>query len=109
MNAFFKLNITKLIYFLGLIFSFTSAQLYAEGFLASTLVKTSTGYVPIEQIKKDDLVLSYDFGECCVVESKVIQVTRRQASMCIQLSLNNQKVCTAPAQRFYALKDRKIG
>ena len=109
MSAFFRLNITKLIYFLSLIFSFNSTQLYAEGFLAGTLVKTSVGYVPIEQLKIGDSVLSYDFSECCVVESKVVQVTRRQASMCIQLFLNNQKVYTDQAQRFYAIKDHKMG
>lgn len=109
MDAFFRLNITKLIYFLGLIFSFTNTQLHAEGFLAGTLVKTSTGYVPIEQIKKNDLVLSYDFSECCVVESKVIQIVKRQASACIQLSLNNQKICVDQLQRFYALEAYKIG
>ena len=108
MSMFSRLNITKLIYFLSLIFSFNSTQLHSGGFLAGTLVKTSAGYAPIERLKIGDSILSYDFSECCVVESKVVQVTRRQVSVYTQLALNNQRIYTQSQQRFYALKDHKI-
>ena len=47
--------------------------LFGEGFVVGTLVKTASGYTPIEQLTRGDSVICYDFESQCV-ERPVLQV-----------------------------------
>jgi hypothetical protein len=75
-------------------------NVYAEGFLAGTLIKTKTGYIAIEQLEKDDLVLCYD-GKGNYVEKPVTAVTKKETAHFLQFTINGEIINVAPEQKFY--------
>lgn len=75
-------------------------QICDEGFLAGTLIKTTDGYKPIEELSVGDQILSVD-GQGQVVETKITQITRAQAKSFVLINLGSQSLLAASGQKFY--------
>lgn len=86
---------------LGLLVLLTiNIQITGEGFSAGTLVKTSYGYVPIEELQVDDQVVCYNFkGEC--VEQPVLNTIKQTASGYYKLSIDDTVITVASDHKFY--------
>lgn len=83
-----------------------NGQLFAEGFLHGTHIKTPTGYVPIEQLKKHDLVICCDDG-WSFAERPVIAASKKQVVRYIKIIIDDEVICAAADQKFYAPLQKK--
>src|SRR5579872_4836597 len=83
-------------------FLLLSANVFAEGFIAGTLVKTLTGYVPIEDIRINDYVLCYD-SHNNVVEKPVLHIVIKRAFSSVRLYINDICVTVDKNQKFYCV------
>lgn len=84
-----------------LIVIFFNNTLLSEGFIAGTLVKTKDKYIPIEQLKENDSVVSYNFNGKNTFESKILKVKKQNYNQCIKLILGNKEIITAPDHKFF--------
>jgi hypothetical protein len=73
--------------------------LNAQGFVAGTLVKIPSGYLPIEQITKDDLVIAYRNNE--YVERRVTHTIRNKNSCFYHIVVDGAFIDVAPDQKLY--------
>ena len=75
---------------------------YGEGFVAGTLVKTPTGYKPIEQIYIGDTVSTYDCAS--LVSATVMAIKEKNTCLLIRIILNNgQEIIADYDQLFYVI------
>jgi len=84
-----------------------SSKILSEGFVAGTLVKTKSGYVPIETLKSHDSVLTYNFKSKKAEESKVTAVKISNGYEAISLTVNNTQVTVSPEHKFYCPMNNK--
>jgi len=82
-------------------------QLRTEGFLAGTLIKTVSGYVPIEQLIIGDIVVSYDHKNNCYTQYPITCVACSAADFCIKIQINDEYIYASPEQKFYVCNKRK--
>lgn len=99
---FYKHRIPFLLILLSL-----NSIIFSEGFIAGTLVKAKDRYVPIELIKPDDTVLTYNFKNKNIEEGKVKSVKVNHYSSCISLIANNTEILVSPDHRFYCPMNKK--
>lgn len=94
------------------------STIFSEGFNAGTLVKAKDRYIPIEHIKSNDLILTYNFKNKNIEEAKVKSVKITHSSSYIYLVSNNTEIIVSPDQKFYCpmnkerwtlAKDLKLG
>lgn len=71
-----------------------------EGFSAGTEVKTSQGYMPIEEIQKHDTIIGYT-PQGDLEEKAVIQVFPRLLSSHVKISTDAETILTGSQQKFY--------
>lgn len=87
---------------------FDIAYLYAEGFLADTLVKTPSKCLYIEQLQPKDTIIS-----CCVdsadyhIPSIISKISNSSGDFFIQINIGNTKICCAPNQQFYSYNQQQ--
>ena len=87
------------------------------GFLDGTIIQTSGGVDYIQNIKKNDIVLSFSFETNEVVEGKVIDAYRFKIDQLVRISIDGEEFYLNPEHRFYSLeyqqwvkaRDLKIG
>jgi len=79
-----------------------SSLVYAEGFIAGTLVKTATGYTTIENILPGDHVLCFD-DQRRLVERPVIFIAKKQIDRYICLMVNNEVICACCDQKLLSV------
>lgn len=84
------------------IFLFINYSVSSEGFIAGTLVKTKNGYIPIEQLKENDSVISYSFKNKELYESKILKIKKQYYSKSIKIKSNNCEITIAPDHKFYS-------
>lgn len=92
-------KITRNVIFIFSLFIFKS--IFSEGFIAGTLIKTQNGYVPIEQLKENDLVISYDFKRASLTEDAIIGIKKEKTKKVIQLNMQDQVLEVSPDHKFY--------
>ncbi|MDR3647026.1 MAG: Hint domain-containing protein [Candidatus Babeliales bacterium] len=80
---------------------FLELGISCEGFIAGTLVKTQNGYIPIEQLKKNDCITSYNFKEKDITCGKILKITKKHYDKCIKLKINDQEIIAAPDHKFF--------
>jgi hypothetical protein len=86
---------------LGILYAcLLSFVLYGEGFVKETLVKTPSGYAPIETLQEGDLVICYDFQGNCV-KKPITQVTKKWTVTLVELCLGEVYLYAAPDHLFY--------
>lgn len=84
-------------------------------FVKGTLVYTSDGLKPIEDIEIGDKVWSYDEIKKQNELKKVLSLSRNTTKQLLELSINNSKIICTPEHPFYIkgnwvhAKDLKIG
>ena len=89
------------------IFVFLCAmQLAADGFVAGTLVKTSTGYMPIEQVLVGDTIVCTDFSGA-QVERSVTGTIAYDIERSVIITVGDVEFCVSPEHRFYQPVERK--
>lgn len=80
---------------------FFNQILFGEGFIAGTLVKTTNGYIGIDQLKENDTVLSLDFKKQEIVEGKVTKVYKITLDSFFELCFNNRYLYVAPDHKVF--------
>jgi len=94
-----KKNITiNIMLFLCLLFN---QIIVAEGFVSGTMVKTPTGYIPIDQLKENDDIISYDFENTICVIDTISKIKKNRTNRIIQIKVNDQIIEVAPEHKFY--------
>jgi Fe-S cluster biosynthesis and repair protein YggX len=98
------MNFTKkkqiILFILSLFFNL---MLYAEGFIAGTLVKTLDGFTPIEQLKAQDRVISYCFKNKRYKRATVLSRYKWRVDKYLQVIVNGQDLNVTHNHRFYLL------
>lgn len=74
---------------------------YATGFIEGTLIKTKSGYIPIEQLKEKSSVISYDLKNNVLIESEILEIQKKQYFKTIKLSVNGTEIIIAPDQKIF--------
>lgn len=97
----------KRIFFLFLL-SLIANNVFTEGFIAGTLVKTKNGYAPIDQLKENDSVTSYSFKNKELHECKILKVKKQHYNKSIKIKANGSEIITAPDHKFYLPLHTKI-
>ena len=95
--------------YIYLILAFCSllvGEFYAEGFISGTLVKTSNGYVPIEQIQVNDHVICYD-SKGTLWNQLITYVERKLVGKYIELSSGNECIGLSFDQKLYLAKEHR--
>lgn len=82
--------------FLLPIFSFS-----AEGFKEGTLVHTTSGFIPIEQLAIDDAVMCYNFQTQSYTESQITRTSRKETSTIIAIAIGDNVIHADHDQLFY--------
>src|SRR5438045_3556926 len=72
----------------------------AEGFAVGTLIKISTGYATIENIKIGDRVICLN-AQQGFVEGAVIHATKKSINQYLLISIADEYLCVAGDQQFY--------
>lgn len=85
---------------------FCSSFIFSEGFVAGTLVKTSTGYTPIEQLCVGDLVICFDGNNNCV-ERPIINVLRMYAAGYARIYIEDECISISIEQQMYDVQLQK--
>src|SRR4029077_12074962 len=75
-----------------------------DGFSAGTLIKTSAGYVAIEQLQSGDLVFCFDELKQVAVTRPIIHIAHQIVESYVQLCIDEEIVCADLGQQLY---DRK--
>lgn len=78
------------------------SPLQAHGFAAGTLVKSPTGYIPIEQIKPGEEVICFDLQNQCVTR-KVTHIHQFKSRELAHLIINGEFVICDVGHQFYVL------
>ena len=81
----------QLIFLLTLLMS---SSIFSHGFVAGTLIKVSSGYKPIQYIKKGDLVVCYDNENSSLITKTVIDVFCKPVEKLIKIRCGNQCIYT---------------
>lgn len=84
-----------------LLVSFLPLDMFSEGFVAGTLVKTPDGYKTIETFACKEHIACLDCAASRLVEGKVTRVHKRRAKTCIRLIAHDCSVEMAGEQRLY--------
>lgn len=88
-----------------LVFLYTT-PLLADGFVAGTLVKIPTGYIPIEQLSVGDVVLCTDFsGE--QIERRITSTISYDVERSIIITVDGVEIYVSSEHRFYQPVQRK--
>ena len=66
-----------------------------EGFLAGTLIQTTCGCKPIEEIGFDDVLVDTEGNQT------VLSINKIQTERYVRICIENTCICTAPKQQFY--------
>jgi hypothetical protein len=106
-NFVFKFNITIIvlkIFLLNVCF-FTTALQSGDGFMAGTLVRTPGDYVPIENLKLGDLVLTPGSTAGSFFEQTVSFVQTKSAKEGVLLRLGKEELWVALNQPFYVASE----
>lgn len=72
-----------------------------EGFVSGTLVKTSSGCVPIEQLKENDIVISFDFKDQQLTEGKIAKISKTKVDRFVEVAVNDQRLVVASDHKFF--------
>lgn len=83
----------------------TISLAHGEGFIAGTLVKTPEGYTPIEKLKVDDVVISFDLQGACV-ERRVTHTQQKHAGGFFIVTVNGQAITVADDHKFYLAPEK---
>src|SRR5690606_22598111 len=86
--------------------SYNNIILHQEGFTAGTLIKTSHGDVPIEELCIGDTVIGYD-NDTGYTERVIISTSRNFAPQYIRVGFDNTIYDVGSHQRFYDFSDNK--
>ena len=83
-----------------------AAEACKEGtcFVAGTLISTSTGSVPIENIKAGDVVYSFDEETQEVSEQVVEETFIRESNELVHIKVGDETITTTPEHPFYMPK-----
>lgn len=84
----------------------TTSLLHGEGFIAGTLVKTPTGYTPIEELKIGDTVICFDLKGSCL-EKKVTYTHQKHVTRFLIITVNNKEIIVADDHTFYIPSEEK--
>jgi pretoxin HINT domain-containing protein/putative RNase toxin 21 of polymorphic toxin system len=76
-----------------------------KGFVAGTVVMTATGLKPIEQIKPNEKVISYNFKAKCPIEDKVLDIVKRKTSELVEIETETDTLQVHPQHRFFSKKE----
>lgn len=72
-----------------------------EGFVSGTLVKTSNRSVPIEHLKENDIVVSFDFKTQQLIEGKITKVSKKRVNKFVEIIVNAQRLVVASDHKFF--------
>lgn len=86
---------------------FVTSTIFPEGFIAGTLIKTRNGYVPIEQLKENDSVISYGFKNKELCECKILKIKKQNYDKAIKIKANGSEIITALDHKFYLPLSKK--
>lgn len=75
-------------------------SLHQEGFAADTLVKTPNGYVPIQLLQVNNIVISNDQNNN-LQQSFITGITKYYTTYCIKIVIDDCICHVAPQQKFY--------
>lgn len=101
-------SIKTVFYVVSFIFFFSflvERQLFAEGFLHGTQVKTPIGYVAIEELQINDSVMCCD-NAWSFTEQSVIALHKNKVTHYIKIMMGNESICVAADQKFYVPKEQ---
>jgi hypothetical protein len=87
-------------------YAFQGSSLLGEGFPGGTLVKTSSGYVPIEHLQASHKIICYGFKGRCV-EQTVTQITKKHVSELVELKVGEENIYVASDHLFFLPRERK--
>ncbi len=93
--------------YVGLLSCFLSTFLGGHGFIEGTLVTTPNGVMPIEQLQKDDLVISRDKTNGTFVSKPIQSCEKHTVPEIIELFIEDTSLLADPGQRFFVLAERK--
>jgi hypothetical protein len=80
--------------------------LVADGFLAGTLVKTPTGFLPIEQLRLNDEVFCFDLANTYTTRP-IIHITTGVTDHYVQLCIDGTYLNVAPDQLLYLPQEER--
>lgn len=90
-----------------LLYLFSSISLLqADGFVAGTLVKTNSQYIPIELLTTDNTVISYKANNS-TQECPIASTSNYTTHHCIRISVGNEYIYAAVDQKFYSYNQQK--
>lgn len=75
-----------------------------EGFISGTEIKTPNGYTNIENLKENDLVLSYNLKDRKIQEDSLCKICKHRFDRYIEIHINQEVLKAGPAQKFYCLR-----
>ena len=79
---------------------------YKHCFAEGTLVKIDNGYVPIETLKKGDLVACYNFENTEVVYSEVNEVYCNTAESLLKIYIDDEVIECTQSHQFWSVTDK---
>lgn len=82
-------------------------SLSGSGFPKGTLVKTSVGHIPIEQLTVNDTVVCYNFHTKKYLEQPIAHISQKESESIIQITLNENILYADHDQQFYILAEKK--
>ena len=91
----------KKLFSILLILNLLTNNIFGEGFVIGTLIKTTTNYIPIEQLKENDSVVSFDFKKNILVEGKITKVRKTHVNKIIKLVIKGEILEVAADHKFY--------
>lgn len=101
--------------FLLLFILFSPIKNFAEGFLARTLVRTASGYAPIDKVAVGDFIYGYD-KELNLIKVQVKSVVKKSITRYAKVYVNATCIAAAIEQKLYTydrkwvcISDLKIG
>lgn len=80
---------------------FFNDLIYSEGFIGGTLIKTNKGFVPIEQLKSDDKILSYCFKDNTYKETRISLGCKWSVKKYLQIVVNGEAINVTYDHKFY--------
>lgn len=85
-----------------------SASSLNAGFVAGTLIYTPNGHLPIENLRENDLIFSYDFETSSIIQDKIIKLIKKKNDKIIHLSINNEFLEANLNQKIYSIKKNDL-
>lgn len=83
------------------LFFTTYKSIYGEGFIKGTLIKTKQGYIPVEQLKENDSVLTYNYRNKLKLEDKIQKIEKKQYKKAVRIVIDGTMIITAPDHKFF--------